>query len=107
MAQKLYTEEQVREILKSTHIHTDNDVDMILPQFTPIEIPSDEELAILFHNKYEELAPEFKYETRMQTKKFTKDSDNGKLMIAVCKEILQYLTKTNNYGTTNSSRMVD
>ena len=98
----LYTEEQVREILKSTHIHTDNDVDMILPQFTPIEIPSDEELAILFHNKYEELAPEFKYETRMQTKKFTKDSNNGKLMIAVCKEILQYLTKTNNYGTTNS-----
>ena len=39
---KLYTEEQVREILKSTHIHTDNDVDMILPQFTPIELPSDE-----------------------------------------------------------------
>ena len=42
--QKLYTEEQVREILKSTHIHTDNDVDMILPQFTPIELPSDEEI---------------------------------------------------------------
>ena len=41
---KLYTEEQVREILKSTHIHTDNDVDMILPQFTPIELPSDEEI---------------------------------------------------------------
>ena len=44
MAQKLYTEEQVREILKSTHIHTDNDVDMILPQFTPIELPTDEEI---------------------------------------------------------------
>lgn len=41
---KLYTEEQVREILKSTHIHTDNDVDMILPKFTPIELPSDEEI---------------------------------------------------------------
>lgn len=41
---KLYTEEQVRKILKSTHIHTDNDVDMILPQFTPIELPSDEEI---------------------------------------------------------------
>lgn len=41
---KLYTEEQVRKILKSTHIHTDNDVDMILPQFTPIELPSDEEV---------------------------------------------------------------
>ena len=93
MAQKLYTEEQVREILKSTHIHTDNDVDMILPQFTPIEIPSDEELAILFHNKYEELAPKFKYETKIETKKFNKDSNNGKLMIAVCKQILEILNQ--------------
>ena len=93
MAQKLYTEEQVREILKSTHIHTDNDVDMILPQFTPIELPSDEELAILFYNKYELLAPKFNYETKIETKKFNKDSDNGKLMIAVCKEVLQYLIK--------------
>lgn len=41
---KVYTEEQVRDMLKSTHIHTDNDVDMILPQFTPIELPSDEEI---------------------------------------------------------------
>lgn len=90
---KLYTEEQVREILKSTHIHTDNDVDMILPQFTPIELPSDEELAILFHNKYEELAPKFKYETKIETKKFNKDSNNGKLMIAVCKQILEILNQ--------------
>ena len=90
---KLYTEEQVREMLKSTHIHTDNDVDMILPQFTPIEIPSDEELAILFHNKYEELAPKFKYETKIETKKFNKDSNNGKLMIAVCKQILEILNQ--------------
>lgn len=51
---KLYTEEQVREILKSTHIHTDNDVDMILPQFTPIELPSDEEIEEgLFHQSNE------------------------------------------------------
>jgi hypothetical protein len=41
---KLYTEEQVREMLKSTHIHTDNDVDMIIPKFTPIKLPSDEEV---------------------------------------------------------------
>ena len=41
---KLYTEEQVRKMLKSTHIHTDKDVDMILPKFTPIELPSDEEI---------------------------------------------------------------
>lgn len=39
---KLYTEERVREILKSTHIHTDTDVNMILSNFTPIELPSDE-----------------------------------------------------------------
>ena len=78
----LYTEEQVREILKSTHIHTDNDVDMILPQFTPIELPSDEELA-----------PKFKYETKIETKKFNKDSNNGKLMIAVCKQILEILNQ--------------
>lgn len=54
---KLYTEEQVREILKSTHIHTDNDVDMILPQFTPIELPSDEEIVnqskYIAHNYFE------------------------------------------------------
>ena len=41
---KLYTEEQVRQMLKSTHIHTDNDVDMIIPKFNPIELPSDEEI---------------------------------------------------------------
>ena len=48
---KLYTEEQVREILKSTHIHTDNDVDMILPQFTPIELPSDEDIYSVLRGK--------------------------------------------------------
>ena len=50
----------------------------------PIEI----ELAILFHNTYEKLAPSFGYETRTETKIFNPDSPNGKLMIAVCKEIL-------------------
>lgn len=44
MSNKLYTEEKVRKILKSTHIHTDNDVDMILSQFTPIELPTNEEI---------------------------------------------------------------
>lgn len=44
MSNKLYTEEEVKRILKSTHIHTDNDVDMILRKFSPIELPSDEEI---------------------------------------------------------------
>lgn len=49
------------------------------------------ELAILFHNTYEKLAPAFGYETRLDTKVFDKNSANGKLMIAVCKEIYQAL----------------
>lgn len=49
------------------------------------------ELAILFHNTYEKLAPAFGYETRLDTKVFDKYSANGKLMIAVCKEIYQAL----------------
>lgn len=47
-----------------------------------------EELAIMFHNTYEKLAPDFGYETRKDTKTFNKNSTNGKLMIEVCKEIL-------------------
>lgn len=49
---KLYTEEQVRQMLKSTHIHTDNDVDMIIPKFNPIELPSDEEIEEQAHIQY-------------------------------------------------------
>jgi hypothetical protein len=49
---------------------------------------SAEKLAILFHDKYEALAPSFGYETREETKKFNPDSPNGKLMIKVCEEIL-------------------
>ena len=46
-----------------------------------------EKLAILFHDTYERLAPAFGYETRNDTKIFNPNSPNGKLMIAVCKEI--------------------
>lgn len=87
---KLYTEEQVRQFLD---MYSKEDVDDIISSLTPIELPSDEELAILFHNKYEELAPKFKYETKIETKKFNKDSNNGKLMIAVCKQILEILNQ--------------
>jgi hypothetical protein len=50
-----------------------------------------EYLAIMFHDIYERLAPNYGYETRKDTKKFNKDSPNGKLMVAVCKEVLEAL----------------
>ena len=49
---------------------------------------TDLELAIKFHDTYERLAPQFGYETRKDTKIFDPDSANGKLMIAVCGELL-------------------
>lgn len=94
---KLYTEEQVRKVFETLSNNTGYDYSMedyiFHESLTPIELPSDEELAILFHNKYEELAPKFKYETKIETKKFNKDSNNGKLMIAVCKQILEILNQ--------------
>jgi len=46
------------------------------------------ELAILFHETYERLAPSFGYETRSDTKLFDPESKNGLLMVAVCGEVL-------------------
>jgi hypothetical protein len=43
-----------------------------------------EKLARKFHEKYEELAPQFGYETRHETRSFDPASPNGRLMIAVC-----------------------
>lgn len=51
------------------------------------------ELAILFHETYERLTPEFVYETRKETRQFDEESNNGKLMIAVCREILLKVLK--------------
>ena len=50
-------------------------------------------LAVRFHETYERLAPSFGYETREDTKAFDPDSPNGKLMVAVCTEILTALRK--------------
>jgi hypothetical protein len=71
------------------------------------------ELAILFHNTYERLAPSFGYETRLDTKSFETNTPNGMLMISVCKEIIKwqeekmrkqlkemYLKAIENYDTT-------
>jgi hypothetical protein len=46
-------------------------------------------LAKQFHDTYERLAPSFGYETRPETRVFDPDSANGRLMIAVCKEIIE------------------
>jgi ribosomal protein L37AE/L43A len=45
-------------------------------------------LAIRFHEIYERLAPSFGYETRADTKAFDPTSKNGRLMTAVCGEII-------------------
>lgn len=50
-----------------------------------------EELAVLFHDTYERLAPSFGYTTRPDTREFNPASSNGKLMIAVCGEVLNQL----------------
>lgn len=50
-------------------------------------------LAILFHETYERLAPSFGYETRSDTKTFDADSKNGKLMVAVCEQVLIELSR--------------
>lgn len=46
------------------------------------------DLAKLFHDTYERLAPDFGYVTRLETRDFDSESSNGRLMIAVCQEIL-------------------
>lgn len=51
----------------------------------------DKDLAKLFHSIYEELAPNYGYETREETKQFNEDSANGKLMIEVCGRILRLI----------------
>jgi hypothetical protein len=48
------------------------------------------ELALVFHNTYEKLAPSFGYETRQDTKEFDFKSNNGRLMVAVCSEVIKW-----------------
>jgi hypothetical protein len=59
------------------------------------EHKSIEEIAKLFHETYERLAPQYGYETRADTKEFDKDSPNGKLMIAVIAELIPHLNSRN------------
>lgn len=48
-------------------------------------------LARSFHEAYERLAPSFGYETRTDTREFDPESQNGRLMIAVCAELQSQL----------------
>lgn len=52
-----------------------------------------ERFARQFHDVYERLAPSFGYETRAETRQFDPTSPNGKLMIAVCGEVLRDKTR--------------
>ncbi len=54
-------------------------------------IPTSEKLARFFHETYEELAPSFGYETRKDTKEFEETTPNGRLMIAVCEKVLDWV----------------
>ena len=76
---------------------TDNTDD--LPVGTPLYLRSARgaeplsaiELSIMFHHTYERLAPSVGYDTRKETRIFDPESANGKLMIAVCAELLPKL----------------
>lgn len=46
-------------------------------------------MAYQFHAVYEQLAPQFGYETRPDTKEFDPESPNGKLMVAVVCEVVE------------------
>ena len=56
------------------------------------------ELAIMFHDTYEELAPKFNYETREETRQFDNNSKNGMLMVEVCEVVLNKLLQILNEG---------
>lgn len=56
---------------------------------SPEPPPTAQWLAVQFHETYERLAPKFGYETRRGTRHFDPESPNGRLMMAVCAELLQ------------------
>jgi len=60
------------------------------------------QLAALFHEAYERLAPSYRYMTRPQTREFRPAFPNGRLMIAVCQEILDKFDVTPKQVTTGT-----
>ena len=79
-------------------------LDCIPDEKTNIETPRAETTARMFHEAYERLAPLFGYETRKDTKAFDPNTQNGKLMIAVCNEIV---TKIQSETVANVADMID
>lgn len=68
------------------------------PESAPVAVPppsscSAYNLARTFHETYERLAPAFGYETREDTKTWNPDSRNGRLMAAVCAELIEEINK--------------
>lgn len=57
-----------------------------------VNSPTPLDLAKLFHETYERLAPDFGYTTRPETREFRPDTPNGRLMIAVCGNILKHVS---------------
>lgn len=64
------------------------------------------QLAKLFHETYEALAPCYGYETRKDTRVFSENSKNGKLMIAVCLNILVVLEEADRSIKTQEVRLL-
>jgi len=56
------------------------------------------DLARMFHEAYERLAPMFGYETREDTKIFDPSTSNGRLMIATASEVLAAMPSTDQEG---------
>lgn len=64
------------------------------PPEEAIEMTSDhaaEQIARLFHDTYERLAPEYGYKTRPDTKQFDPETPNGRLMVAVARVVIDHL----------------
>ena len=57
------------------------------------DMTRDEQIARLFHDTYERLAPKFGYETRTETRQFDPESANGKLMVAVCAVVSEQIAR--------------
>jgi hypothetical protein len=53
-----------------------------------IDIDAAKKMARRIHEIYERRAPEFGYETRVETREFDPLTPNGRLMVAVCLEWL-------------------
>ena len=91
-----FTAEYVKQIAAYQHregCHTSGDMlDEYAAHLARQPKVSEEDVARLFHDEYERLAPSFGYETREETKVFDAGSANGKLMIAVCRNMCAALT---------------